>query len=85
MPAPFAREANDADAQFQIHGVRRSLITLSRVGSFRAGRHGDRYAQTSHVPDCCNLLGRGFSQLIRRIDVAAGGGGGRVRLRRHSR
>jgi hypothetical protein len=41
MPALFAREANDADAQFQIHGVRRSLITLSRVGSFRAGRHGD--------------------------------------------
>ncbi|MEH2485862.1 hypothetical protein V1280_001801 [Bradyrhizobium sp. AZCC 2230] len=25
----------------QIHGVRRSLIPLSRVGSFRAGRHGD--------------------------------------------
>jgi hypothetical protein len=25
-------------------------ITLSRVGSFRAGRHGD-YAQTSHVLD----------------------------------
>jgi hypothetical protein len=37
----FARKANDADAQSQIHGVRRSLITLYRVGSFRAGRHGD--------------------------------------------
>jgi hypothetical protein len=41
MSALFVRKASDADAQFQIHGVRRSLITLSRVGSFRAGRHGD--------------------------------------------
>jgi hypothetical protein len=29
MSALFARKANDADAQFQIHGGRRSLITLS--------------------------------------------------------
>jgi hypothetical protein len=27
-------------------------ITLIRVGSFRAGRHGDHHAQTSHVLDC---------------------------------
>ena len=27
-------------------------ITLSRVGSFRAERHGDYDAQTSHVLDC---------------------------------
>ena len=37
MPALFARKASDADAQTLIHGVRRSLITHSRVGSFRAG------------------------------------------------
>ena len=42
MPALFARKANDADASKSlIHNVRRSLINLSRVGSFRAGRHGD--------------------------------------------
>jgi hypothetical protein len=28
------------------------LITPSRVGSFRAGRHVDHYAKTSHVFDC---------------------------------
>src|SRR5882757_1442263 len=41
IPALFARKANDADAcKSRIHGVRRSLITPCRVGSFRAGRHG---------------------------------------------
>jgi hypothetical protein len=50
-------------------------ITLNRVGSFRAGRHGDRYAQTSHVLDCSGCNGRSFGKFIRRIYGAAAGSG----------
>jgi hypothetical protein len=52
MPALFARKASDADAHPQSMASGDLLITLSRVGSFRAGRHGDYYAQTFHVLDC---------------------------------
>jgi hypothetical protein len=43
-------------------------ITLSRVGSFRAGRHGDHYAQTSHLLDCSG----GRATLIARGKLIAG-------------
>jgi hypothetical protein len=44
------------------------LITLCRVGSFRAGRHGDFDAQTSHVLDCsgCDC----FRSVLASIDSA---------------
>jgi len=43
-------------------------ITLSCVGSFRAGRHEDHYAQTSHVLDCSG----GGAMLIARRKLIAG-------------
>jgi hypothetical protein len=52
MPALFVRKANDADAHPQSMASGDLTITPCRVGSFRAGRHGDHDAQTSHVLDC---------------------------------
>jgi hypothetical protein len=74
VPALFARKASDADAHlFELQASGDLLITLSRVGSFRAGRletHMRKLFSLLCSRSCCWI----DSELIRRKYAAAGGG-----------
>jgi hypothetical protein len=83
MPALFARKANNAMPKFSIHGVRRSLITLFRVGSFRAGRRGAltmRKLLTLWIARAVavgiSASSFGGSMMLIGVGKAPGGGGG---------
>jgi hypothetical protein len=57
------------------------LITLCRVGSFRAGRHGDHDAQTSFTLDCIGgavlpvARAMAWWQSIQQVAISGGGAG----------
>jgi hypothetical protein len=72
IPHCSTGKASDADAHLKSVASVDLTIALSRVGSFRAGRHGDRHAQTSHVLDCSGgdcLLGCARRQRCNSTDV----------------
>jgi hypothetical protein len=78
-----ARKASDADAHPKSMASGDLLITLSRVGSFRAGRHGAftmRKLLTLLIALSANVFGAGspsqaWWQSIQQVAVSSGGGG----------